>query len=71
MVIVGDEELLAGSAILSAFLQFEGSAVDTEPGTMFDAVVGVGDLNPSGTGRIDKLLSRGVVTCSTVGAGAW
>lgn len=66
MVVVGDEELLTGCAVLSAFLQSKGSPTDTEPRTELDAVVGIGDFDSGSASRVDKLLSRRVVTTGTV-----
>lgn len=66
VMVVCDEKLLAGSALLSTFLKPKGSPVHAEAGAELDAKVGVGDLNPRGAGRIDELLSRRVVTGGTV-----
>jgi hypothetical protein len=66
VVVVGDEQLLTGRALLSAFLQSKGFPACAEPRTELDAKVGVGDLNSSGASRVDELLSRRVVTGGTI-----
>lgn len=61
VVVLGDEQALTGSAFGSAFLHVERSAVLPQSRTELDAQLGVGELNGGGAGRVEELLSGGIV----------